>query len=133
MDDAMKMEEYATMQSGAYKGLEEQIGIDAYEALVLAVPQEEGSLYYETQQNNLGGAKNEAGHARALVQEHEAAIREKGGIVTLADLSRVDTGTYSDAMARAKITGRYDEYVANLKAGGDKALEEARRAAAYEQ
>lgn len=132
MQDTLLMEEFATNTSAAYQGIEDQIGRDAYEALVLGVPVEEGSVYYQTQQNNLGAAKNEADHARALVLEHEASIRAMGGIVGPEDLARVDTGVYTDGMARAKLTGRYEEYIANLAAGGDKALEEARRDAAYE-
>lgn len=133
MSQTLAMDKLATDASGAYQDLETQIGYDAYEALVLGVPVEEGSLYYETQQNNLGAAKNEAEYAQGLVKQHEAEIRAKGGIVSLEDLQNYDTNQYSDAMARAKIQGRYDEYITNLTAGGDKALEEARRAAAYEE
>lgn len=133
MSETLAMEELATNASAAYQGIEDQIGYDAYEALVLGVPVEEGSLYYETQQNNFAAAKNEAEYAQDLLKQHESEIRAMGGIVDLKDLERVDTGLYTDAMARAKIQGRYDEYIANLATGGDKALEEARRAAAYEQ
>lgn len=133
MSQTLAMDKLATDVSGAYQDIETQIGYDAYEALVLGVPVEEGSLYYETQQNNLGAAKNEAEYAQELVKQHEAEIRARGGIVSLEDLQNYDTNQYSDAMARAKIQGRYDEYIANLTAGGDKALEEARRAAAYEE
>lgn len=133
MSETLAMEELATNASAAYQGIEDQIGYDAYEALVLGVPVEEGSLYYETQQNNFAAAKNEAEYAQDLVKQHESEIRAMGGIVDLKDLERVDTEEYTDAMARAKIQGHYDEYIANLAAGGDKALEEARRAAAYVQ
>lgn len=138
-DDYMKnieevkvIDEYSSMVSGAYRGLEEQIGADAYDALVLGDVVEEGSVYYQTQQNNLGAAKNEADHARALVLEHEAQIREMGGIVSPADLARVDTGQVTDPMARAKITGKYAEYINDLRKSENGDLEAARRAAAYE-
>ena len=132
MNETLAMDEFAANTSAAYQGIEDQIGQEAYDALVLGIPVDESSVYYQTQQNNLAASKNESDYAREMVELHESQIRQIGGIVDLKDLERVDVGKYTDAMARAKLTGRYEEYISNLKQGGGKVLEEARRDAAYE-
>lgn len=132
IENTMVMDEYSSAVSGAYQGLENQIGEEAYEALVLGVPVQEGSEFYSTQQDNFKALKNESDHIRAMVSEHEQQISELGGIVGVQDLEKVDNGNYKDPLLRAKVKNQEQEYFNSLKNHPDGSIYENRFNAAYQ-
>lgn len=130
--EILEMDSIATDMSKAWKGQREQLGDEAYDALVLGLPVEEGSAFYESQQKNFGSAQNEGRVAVGAFEEHEAEIRAMGGIVSYEDLAKLDTGEVRDPYAREvfkKILGAPEETTADIS---DEQLAKNREAAAYE-
>ncbi|MFB6350030.1 hypothetical protein ACFBZI_11415 [Moraxella sp. ZJ142] len=113
-EETAEFEDYASDLSLAYKGQRAQLGDEAYDALVLGVPVDEDSPFYEYQKRTFGDAINESQTSIGVVQEHEAMIRAQGGITNLQDLQKFDTGVVQDKYARQQIQKSLSRFDAPL-------------------
>lgn len=102
-EDIAAWDRYAA--ESAEQSIEDEVGGETYDALVLGIDVDESDPLYQTQQAEFASAVEAAEIAAGNVRYHEDQIRARGGIATLDDLGKTFTGKVDDPVAFESITG----------------------------